>query len=146
MKKAISLILVLALCMPLAACGSGGEDLSKYVGTYIGDSGQMHDDIKLPSGYSATSSGTKTLVLNRGGTGTVSYVGQFDYSSEEPFTMYSYDIKWEVIDGYLYVTGTGNYLIGSGVESKTNDQYELQGKTLVDVLNPQSRFGRLTKQ
>ena len=71
MKKIISIVLLLALCLSLCACGATSASGMKFVGTYE-DKGQ------LSVGYSGWGmnnlvdyvSYTETLELDNGGTGT----------------------------------------------------------------------------
>lgn len=144
MKKVLVLIITIAVCIGVCAC-AGGNSNSKYVGTYSGFLGREHDDIIAPNGFTASTKGTRTLVLNADGTGTETYVGHYTIDEDEDFTIYSINIKWEVVDDYIYVTGTGRFLIGDKLELKINDRYRLEGKTLVDADSPTSISGKVTK-
>ena len=140
MKKVISILLVLVMALSLCACGEN----SKYVGTYDGGDGfyQVRDGFKIEF--------TRKIVLNSNGSGiytgtSKSSIPSFLYgkaSISEGDILFTYNLKWEISDGYLVINGTGKQyckrdnmetiveMIPGGIEATISQSYELKGNKL----------------
>ena len=143
MKKTISIVFVLVMCLSLCACGGN----SKYVGTYTNSNRTMRMNYPDQSNYwrIETFDGICTLTLNSDGTGSQVFVAHTVPYVGSNVTVYDCPITWEVVDDYLYVTGSCTALLNSQTYS-INDRYTLQGKTLADADDPDSKNLQFTKQ
>ena len=140
MKKTISILLVLVIALSLCACGNAN---SKYVGTYVGNWSKHFKHIPTTSSkyidsYNVYKDGKFTYILNSDGTGTVSFVVDelFDETNVE---MFSCPISWEVVDEYIYITGSCK---SPYVEEtiKIDEKFVLEGKDLSNGHEYGSRF------
>ena len=135
MKKALSLILALVLCLGLCACGNSSG--KKFVGEYIED-----------RGYGIERSGNhiqQTFVLKSGGTGTYKEtVDKGDAIVEAGRLIADGTITWKVEDEYVVITTNIDYYYGwensipyfsnEICSSKTTTEtYELKGNKLINI-------------
>ena len=148
MKKALSLLLALVLCLSLCACGNSAE--SKYIGTYSNSNYGVNQIVVDNTGYAHgrhTLYGTRTLTLNSDGTGKDIFIADEVPHIGTNITVYDCSITWEVIDEYLYITGTTeHYATHSGSTISVDDRYILEGKTLVDADYPEYPGLQLTRE
>ena len=153
MKKAVSFILAIILCLSLCACGSNNSNsnsASKYAGTYNHE-GSYYDTIEGGKVYT-----NEELILNNDGTGTLVVKSLTDapnflyskYVLKKGDVLLSYDLKWNESDGYLVITGTGKQyfevqpygvakaigaLLTNGISVSISESYELKGNKLFEV-------------
>lgn len=146
MKKFISLLLTLIIIctMALGMTGCGGN---AFVGTYTRETSWLHTIVgpTEPGSLRAledTPEGFCTLVINGGGTGRYYFTAYDGYPFGNDFVLFEADITWEVVDEYLYVKGTAYFNDDSKKTMKVNDQYKLEGKTLVSVKSDYIRYDK----
>lgn len=147
MKKIISLLLailtVCTLALGMSGCGS-----SEFTGTYMRKNTSRLHYIVCPEGtgtwlHDDEIEGDATLVIESGGKGRY-YFTAYDASYYgDNYIIMDGEIDWEVVDEYLYVSGTVYFKDESGKSIELNKQYTLEGKTLVDTESPSIRY---TKQ
>ena len=138
MKKAISLILALvlcsSLCLALTGCGS-----SKYIGVYTREQYPISITAYIDklNGYHPVSAGYKEiLTISSGGTGRLKYITSDLSSNGDDFVILDCPMTWEVVDGYLYVSGSAdwaegvNYVFNRSSFSWNNERFVLEGKSL----------------
>lgn len=146
MKKCVSLLLtVLIVCvMTLGMTGCGNN---KFVGTYTRETSWLHTIVGPVEpgslrGLEDTPEGICTLVIEKGGTGRYYFTAYDGYPFGKDFVLFDADITWEVEDEYLYVKGTAHFNDDSKKTMKVNDQYKLEGKTLVSVKSNSVRYDK----
>ena len=141
MKKLLSCILVVTLCFMLSACGS-----SKFVGTYERETSRKHYIVVPKSAgqwlHNDTITGTATYEINSGGTGRYYFTANKAAYYGENYVIIDADIEWEVVDDYLYVTGTAYYKDESNDSFEIDEQFVLEGKTLVDATYDTIRYNK----
>lgn len=148
MKKAVAMILALVLCISMCACGSNSSNSnSKYVGAYSNSNQRMRMNYPDQTNYWRTEAfdGTCTLTLNSDGTGSQVFVAHTVPYVGNSITVYNCPITWEVVDDYLYISGSCTSPLNSQTYT-INDRYILQGKTLADADDPDSKNLQFTKQ
>ena len=148
MKKALSLILVFALCFGLCACG--GTTNQKYVGTYTNTSAYLSASISEPFRGSVlykddAVSCDKTITLNADGTGTVTFTPteEVEFTNKAVFDeMCNGTLTWSVDGEYLsvtyhlitYVDSNDSFkMTDTRREITQSDTYELKGTQLISV-------------
>lgn len=143
MKKAISLILALVLCLSLCACGDNKE-LEKYYGTY-------EWEIAYMASVADYVSAKETITISKNGTGTFCVVCTKDSQYITADTVLAEGtISWEEVDGYIVITSSGttylneeshfagnghyNFYHANGNSPLNNTKtYELKGNKLFNV-------------
>ena len=147
MKKALSLILALVLCLGLCACGKTNSETHKYVGTYTTESDSYYE---MPYGPEAIWY-YETLTLNDDGTGrytkTAANSGALIAKDAE---LESGDVNWEVVDGYIVVkysgkkyitnTETNHFCLGTAVTVSDSWTFELKANLLMDVATGKQEY------
>ena len=145
MKKGLSLILVLVLCLGLCACGSK----TKYVGTYESRASVLASVSESYKGSTLYKSelvyGTRTITLNSDGTGTIHFTTT---ENVNPTNKAVFDetcngtLTWNVDGDYLTITFneiTYEDINHPGFMSDTRREvaktitFELKGAQLVSV-------------
>ena len=122
MKRIISLVLLVIICVSLCACGGkskGNSKNDKYVGTYVGPWCYTFEHIpwgELGSTYvdkyNSYRNGEVTFTLNSDGTGTLRFVSDDlalndnEHYSHVEKEIFNCPITWEVVDEYLYLSGS----------------------------------------
>lgn len=149
MKKAISLIVVILLCLGLCACEDNSS--SKYAGTYTANTFILAAVSEPYNGgtlhKTETVSGIRTIILNADGTGSI----QFTATQQATITNQSiYDemskgtLTWSEDDGYLTITyhevtyedpNQSFSLCSTRTDKNTTYTYELKGSQLICVTN-----------
>ena len=145
MKKTLSLILALILCLSLCACG-----VNKYVGTYTDETIGVYrvEDIhfKTTNIMTLNANGTGTLIMKATESVSPSYSAENNYEIKAGDILCQYTLNWEDVDGYLVVDGTGQrYYTPSagypgqiidysrdkiGAQITMSESYELKGNKL----------------
>ncbi len=157
MKKAISLFLLLALCLSLCACGLLNPE-NKFVGSYTSNYSRK---FVIENG---TEFGVKELlVINSDGTGTLSYISEntvsgtnnhvspaHHYTIEEGDVLAELELEWSIVNEQLvfnatgkryyiseadYITGSKNSQLicdfgGDGIDASASGRYTLKGGQL----------------
>lgn len=141
MKKIISVILLITMLCCLTACGD-----SKFVGTYERETSRKHY-IVVPKDagqwlHNDTITGTATYEIHSGGTGKYYFTADKAAYYGENYVIIDADIEWEVVDDYLYVTGTAYYKDASNESFEIDEQFVLEGKTLVDATYNEIRYNK----
>ncbi len=145
MKKALSLLLALVMCLSLCACG-GNKEMKKYAGIYSGNI-HYYEAIYGPEKLY----NMETLTLNADGTGhyevTATSSGKFIL---EGTTLQSGDVTWEVSDNYIVVQYSGqdwlttdeNYYYHLGDPEAVSKSWTLEKKAnlLMDVATGNQEF------
>lgn len=137
MKKIISILLVLVMCLGLCACGKDNNSTnSKYTGVYECDFTTGLLNLAF----------TKRMELRPNGTGRYTEVTTNAAYPNIPVgtTIAEGTLSWKVLDGYVTITCEfNNYLYKGDAPSewlliatdkkKTIETYELKGSKLFDV-------------
>lgn len=140
MKRALSLILTLVLCLGLCAC----EDNSKYVGTY-----EFTDHYS--SWYIEQLYYKEILTLDADGTGTYKRTTTKDGKYiKEGKVVETGNIQWETSDEYIIVKYSGQRIIPERPYSffeitdpedvERSRTFEFKGNLLIDIVNEDDIF------
>lgn len=160
MKRAISIILVFAICLAMGACGSR----SKYVGTYKNSRTTSFDTFDS-SGF-GTLYVELEMVLSRDGSGTLVMKSLDDNSNirsalvgddgiKKGDILIEYALTWEETENYITISGSGtNYtMMTSGYlyalhptgtpEDLPETRYRLDGDLLVPIAGNGSEYQKV---
>lgn len=171
MKKIYIIILSIILILCSTACASPNNYAGIYEIPYSSISHNLVIPHKGSGFYVGTSliDGTRSLKLNSDGTGTFTFtinkdfdptaeygfesvakangLDKYDvlnYLSEIDYILCSGDVAWEVVDGVIYITGTANYQDNSGETYKIAWEYELKGKSLMNLDGTESGYTKIS--
>lgn len=161
MRKIVSLLLALVLCLGLCACNSSKEENheesnSKYIGTYTTQKQFMDlSGMKFQTSTEMVLSadGTGTCVMKA--TTTNEHLMYNKYKVVEGDVLLFYDLQWEESGDYLVITGSGKQyyelsnwnisaMIPEGIAVTMSESYELKGNKLFNV-NDTTGFADYTK-
>lgn len=147
MKKAVSLILVLMLCLSMCACG--GNSSSKYVGTYEGGAAVLASVYESYNGSTLYKSefiqGKRTITLKADGTGSFSFkpTKTANFTNKAVFDeMCNGTLVWQEDGDYLTITfhevtyedaNHYGYMSDTRREITKTLTFELKGAQLVSV-------------
>ena len=127
MKKALSLILALVLCLSLCACGKANiEDIviGSWQGTYIlGKNafwGQDEGDIMVD-----------TLDIYKGGTGTLH---EYNQTKDDQWSDRSF--SWEITDDVLNIRLNESWIMTFTYDESTATLTRLQDKSVFTKIDP----------
>lgn len=155
MKKALSLILALVMCLSFCACSSSESDevkndeTGKYIGQYqTGDSQFQYGN------YQDSFYFVKQLQLVTGGTGTYEWKASTNgkYVTNGAIIEKG-TVSWYVSDGYLVVTYSGTNYVNSNDSSyytldgnntvQVTETFELKGHLLIDVASNRQEYEKI---
>ena len=150
MKKAISLFLLLALCLSLCACGNGKDSgtpptdpVSKFVGVYTGNQTYTaKGDYVNTVVYVELE---KTMTLNADGTGIIEKRLKESYKTDAIGTVIeTCKVTWQDDGTYISITETttDHKYEASRIGNSFTMTYELKG---IQMYCPNETFARWTK-
>lgn len=119
MKKIITLLLMVVLCLSLIACDRNKDDAEIVLGNWVGDYNSLNNATIMDSDGKEIFPGdsmTETLSIFKGGTAEI-LIHDNDTGAEQRYTA-----NWKVSDGILIINRTLN---GSDII----DSYEIHTNT-----------------
>ena len=129
MKKAISLFLILVLCLSLCACGLLNSE-NKYVGSYTSNYTR-----KFIIENGAEFAVKELLVINADGTGTLTYISEdtvsgtnnhvspaHHYTIEKGDVLAELELEWGIVNEELVFNGTGKRYYTSEADYMTGSK------------------------